>query len=91
MTDGTGPAGRDWLGELFERALALPPEERAAFLEEECGGEEDLHAELTSLLASHDAAPNFLERIGARIGQPPIDRDRLQSRGERLLVAPQVR
>jgi serine/threonine protein kinase/tetratricopeptide (TPR) repeat protein len=66
MTDGRGPADRERLGDLFERALALPSEERATFVEREC--EDDaMQSELASLLASHDTAPDYLERLGAEI------------------------
>ena len=67
MTDRRGPADRQRLGELFERALALPPVTRAAFLRESCGDDGALRAELTSLLASHESAPDFLERLGAHV------------------------
>jgi hypothetical protein len=72
MTTG-GMADRDRLGELFERALAVPPHTRAAFLTDACGADTRLHAELVSLLASHTTAPDFLERLGRRVLQPALD------------------
>jgi serine/threonine protein kinase/tetratricopeptide (TPR) repeat protein len=67
MSGVRGWAERERLGDLFERALAVPPERQAVFIEEACGGDAELHAELTSLLASHAAAPNFLERMGEEL------------------------
>jgi serine/threonine protein kinase/tetratricopeptide (TPR) repeat protein len=64
---------RERLGELFERAAALPPEERAAMLEAACGDDAELRAELTSLLASHAEAPDFLERMGASVLSATFD------------------
>ena len=66
MTDGRGLTDRERLRELFERALALPSEERAAFVDRECD-DAVLQSELASLLASADAAPDYLERLGAEI------------------------
>jgi eukaryotic-like serine/threonine-protein kinase len=60
----------DRLGELFERALALEPAAWAALLDAECGSDASLRAELDSLLACHQAAPDFLERLGQRILAP---------------------
>ena len=40
--------------ELFGAALELRPSERAAFLRDACGADENLKAELESLLAAHD-------------------------------------
>jgi eukaryotic-like serine/threonine-protein kinase len=71
MSEARGRAARDRLGELFERALALAPRERAAFLEAACDGDADLHAELSSLLASH--APDFLERLGEELLPSALD------------------
>jgi len=59
--------GWERLTELFEAALRLPAEERPAYVEEVCGDDVELRTELTSLLASHSVAPNFLESIGAEI------------------------
>ena len=40
--------------ELFGKALELGPAERSAFLRDACGADENLKAELESLLAAHD-------------------------------------
>ena len=53
------------VGRLLLAARELPPENRAAFLEEECGGDSDLKSELESLLASVDPAESFLEQPAA--------------------------
>ena len=39
---------------LFEQALERPPDERAAFLDQACHGDEALRREVRSLLSSHD-------------------------------------
>src|SRR5262245_34213660 len=47
--------------DLFQSALERAPEERAAFLDEACHGDEDLRREVESLLSSHERAENFIE------------------------------
>jgi len=47
---------------LLDAALELPPEKRAAFLDEACSGDEVLRKELDALLASDDGARSFLEQ-----------------------------
>jgi len=61
------PGSRRRLAELFERAIGLPPEERAEFVEEACGGDAGLQAELASLLDSHTAAPTYLDDLAGRV------------------------
>lgn len=56
----------DRLAAKFERALELPRDERAAFIELECAGEPELALELASLLASHRSAPGFLDGLAER-------------------------
>ena len=46
---------------LFELALTVGPDGRAAFLEEHCGPDEELRSEVISLLESHDDSDEFLE------------------------------
>src|SRR5262245_66240904 len=45
---------------LFDAALSVAVERRAAFLAEACGDDEALLAEVRSLLASHEEAGDFL-------------------------------
>lgn len=51
------------VGELFEQALALPPDERSDFLAKQCAGDESLRKEVEALLASEEAVDgeSFLE------------------------------
>ncbi|HUG40168.1 MAG TPA: hypothetical protein VMM12_06780, partial [Longimicrobiales bacterium] len=61
------PGLRRRLAELFERAIGLPAEERAGFVEEACGGDAGLQAELAALLDFHAAAPTYLDDLAGRV------------------------
>lgn len=50
------------LKEIFHGALALPPQERAAFLEEASNGDIVLRQAVESLLESHEEANNLIDR-----------------------------
>ena len=56
----------DRLSELFERAVEMPPEARAQFLEV-CSDDPAVRAELWSLLAAYDRSPNLLERLAGEV------------------------
>jgi serine/threonine protein kinase/tetratricopeptide (TPR) repeat protein len=58
------PAERE---ELFGQALSLPPEERAAFLEDACRGEPETREELLSLLAVADEARPFFDSLAQAV------------------------
>jgi eukaryotic-like serine/threonine-protein kinase len=47
--------------ELFEAALDVPPEDRAAYLDRVCGADGALRLRLEGLLRKHDEARSFLE------------------------------
>ena len=51
--------------ELFESAVSRPPEERAVFLDQACGEDEELRREIESLLKADASATGFLERDGS--------------------------
>jgi hypothetical protein len=45
----------------LQAALSRPPNQRRAFIQQVCEGDRDLAREVSSLLASHEAAGSFLE------------------------------
>jgi eukaryotic-like serine/threonine-protein kinase len=49
------------VNDLFQSAIERAPEERAAFLDEACQGDEGLRREVGSLLTSHERSENFIE------------------------------
>ena len=58
---------------IFAAALALPPEQRAACLDQACGGDVALRHRVEVLLSSH-AASDFLEAPAAP-ALPGLDDD----------------
>src|SRR6185503_20240086 len=48
--------------EIFDSALLRQPNERRRFVNEVCGDDQTLRAEVESLLSSHDGAESFMER-----------------------------
>ena len=47
--------------ELFEAALDVPPQERAAFLDEACGSDRDLRREVEKMLSFDKQAEDFIQ------------------------------
>jgi len=61
------PTDWDRLHHLFDAAVDLPPEDRAALLAAACPHEPAVRAEVEALLAAYDAEPDFLEAPAARV------------------------
>ncbi|MBA3555099.1 MAG: serine/threonine protein kinase, partial [Gemmatimonadales bacterium] len=61
------PERRSRIEELFEAALDLTPEKRAAFLAEACAGDAELHAEASALLEAHGLPEGVLESDPRRL------------------------
>lgn len=55
--------------DIFATALEREPAQRATYVEQACGGDEELRAEVSSLLEAHDTPGAFIEEEAAqRIG-----------------------
>ncbi len=50
------------IGNLYEQMLKCPPAQRAAFLDGACASDPALRREVESMVATHEADPDFLER-----------------------------
>jgi predicted Ser/Thr protein kinase len=63
VTDPSPPGGTRWsrVTDIFGRAVELPPEAREAFVRDAAGADEDLGAEVLSLLDAHDRAGSFIQ------------------------------
>src|SRR5215204_5902859 len=48
------------IGEVYHAALEIDEDERAAFLDRTCAGDDALRREVESLIASHERAPDFI-------------------------------
>ncbi len=65
--------------ELFQLATQRPSAGRAAWLSEACGGDEELHGEVESLLAFDHTAELTLVARRAAANQPPVEGRRIGS------------
>ena len=50
---------------IFKAAVKLPPDRRAAYLDQACGADARLRAEIESLLHAHDNSGSFLDDVPA--------------------------
>ena len=86
-------------GEIYHAALALPPDDRSAFLDGACAGDHDLLEDVASLLSAHARAGAFIDAPEANIdalfeavrphASAIVGIDDASGSGESLLVAGQ--
>ena len=66
--------------ELFQSAAELPPPERAAFLQAECGGDDALQREVESLLEADARSDSFIEEPISAIPADLVTEENLAGR-----------
>lgn len=66
----------DWrsrLGDVFEHARHLAPDDRATYLDAACADDDAMRAEVESLLSAHASAPDFLDRLAEDVLPSALD------------------
>ncbi|HEY2124367.1 MAG TPA: serine/threonine-protein kinase, partial [Chthoniobacterales bacterium] len=64
------------VNDLFQSAVERAPEERAAFLDKACQGDEGLRREVGSLLTSYERTANFIEVPAFEVAPELVTNDR---------------
>src|SRR6266850_244449 len=65
--------------ELFESALERPPEERYAFLDHACAGDEFLRKEVESLITAHEQTGSFIDSPAYELGAELLTEDQAET------------
>jgi serine/threonine protein kinase/type II secretory pathway pseudopilin PulG len=62
------------IGAIFEAAIELPPERRAAYVQESCAGDDPLRQRVEALLRAHELAGTFMDSlaVGPRQETPVV-------------------
>ena len=74
----------EWVNSIFDGAVELAEPERTRFLEQECGDDRDLRAEVDSLLASDAQASQFIEDPPLAIPREMFPDDKNDPAGQEL-------
>src|SRR6266496_2791890 len=64
------------VNDLFQSAVKRAPDERAAFLDKACQGDEPLRREVGSLLTSHERSENFIELPAYKVAPELVANDK---------------
>jgi WD40 repeat protein/serine/threonine protein kinase len=72
------------VGVIFDAALELPPERRAAYLHEACGGDQALRQRVEALLRAHESAELFMERPAVDLSRQPSVVKLAEQPGDRI-------
>ncbi len=70
---------------LLEEALELPPEEREQFVTAACNGNEELRAEVISLVRAQSQASDFMERSAMKVAAQALAQDSNLATGTSLV------
>src|SRR5882724_5698386 len=65
--------------ELFESALERPPQERYAFLDHACDGDQFLRREVESLITSHEQTGSFIDSPAYELGAELLTEDQAET------------
>jgi serine/threonine protein kinase/tetratricopeptide (TPR) repeat protein len=63
------------INDLFQTASERAPEERTTYLDQACGGDEELHREVVSLITSYERSTDFIEAPAFAISPELLAKD----------------
>ena len=72
------------VGAIFDAALELPPERRAAYLLEACGGDDALRQRVEALLSAHESAEAFMDHPAVDLRREPMVVKPAEQPGDRI-------
>jgi serine/threonine protein kinase len=72
------------VGAIFEAAIELPPERRAAYVQESCAGDGPLRQRVEALLRAHELAGTFMDSVAVGPRQEPPLVKPAQQAGDRI-------
>ena len=70
------PQRLEEIDQIFQSALDLAPENRAVFLDRQCGADAELRAEVESLLNAHDKAGGFIQDSASDVAASLLEKNR---------------
>jgi len=79
MSEAHNPAGA-----IFEAAIELPPEQRAPYLHEACGGDDSLRQRVEALLRAHESAQGFMDHPAVELSPQPSVVQPAEQPGDRI-------
>ncbi|MGO8928057.1 MAG: protein kinase domain-containing protein [Limisphaerales bacterium] len=72
------------VGAIFDAAIELPPERRAAYVQESCAGDDPLRQRVEALLRAHEAAEAFMDRPAVDLSREPLVVKLAEQPGDRI-------
>jgi eukaryotic-like serine/threonine-protein kinase len=72
------------VGAIFDAAIELPPEQRAAYLHEACGGDDSLRQRVEALLLAHESAEAFMDHPAVDLQRETVVVKPAEQAGDRI-------
>jgi eukaryotic-like serine/threonine-protein kinase len=72
------------VGAIFDAAVELPPERRAAYLREACGGDDSVRQRVEALLRAHESAEAFMDRPAVDLSRETVVVKPAEQPGDRI-------
>src|SRR5262245_26424091 len=72
------------VGAIFDAAIDLPPEQRAAHVLEACAGDDALLQRVQALLRAHESAATFMDSPAVAPGRDAVDVKPSEQPGDRI-------